>query len=343
MQRLRRNRARVWVRRVVTYMLAAGRFVVAGRRRADRYARALKAKDEQEKEGYECKVCGVFCEPTDLESFYQHMRGRRHGRKLRITRARARLRRVVTCMLAAGRFVVAGRRRAGRRGAGDENFWAHWDRLTVLNMKVALVRRELARNRRGAAIHAATVMFNGTLRVARARVIATNRRRAARRARCMRVMRVTRLFKFAAMCFFVVGRQRAKRRRAKQLYQKSMETRCVVCLCAEKTHTLVPCGHKCLCRGCAEKQKLICCPICRGRIQMVMGVKEVVQGCVLCSGAQTTHALVPCGHKCLCRDCAVVTENKLNQLPTPLAPLPQPRPRCPLCTLPMKLILQIYD
>ena len=309
MRRLRRNRARAWLRRVATYMLAAGRFVLAGRRRADRRAGALQAQSPrrgQEKEGYECKVCGVFCEPSDLESFYQHMRGRRHMRKLRLIRARARLRSVVTCMLAAGRFVVAGRRRAARR-AGDENFWAHWDRLTVLNMKVALVRRELARNRRRAATRAATVMLNKTLRVARARVIATKRRRAAKRRKRMRLaatfslavgcfvvagrrreatrrkeaalqrarnrLRRAAAFSLAVGCFIVAGRRRGYRRR-KQLYQKSLETRCVVCLCAEKTHAVVPCGHKCLCRSCAEKQKLTRCPLCRKFIMLIVQIYD---------------------------------------------------------------------
>ncbi len=41
---------------------------------------------------------------------------------------------------------------------------------------------------------------------------------------------------------------------------------CVICMVGAKTHTLVPCGHKCLCEGCS--QDLMTnrdpCPICRG-------------------------------------------------------------------------------
>lgn len=36
---------------------------------------------------------------------------------------------------------------------------------------------------------------------------------------------------------------------------------CVVCLDAAPTHALVPCGHRCLCAGCARQ--LDACPLCR--------------------------------------------------------------------------------
>jgi hypothetical protein len=45
---------------------------------------------------------------------------------------------------------------------------------------------------------------------------------------------------------------------------------CCVCLTGELTHTLVPCGHRCLCAGCAAKQAWEHCPLCAQEAQFVM-------------------------------------------------------------------------
>ena len=42
-------------------------------------------------------------------------------------------------------------------------------------------------------------------------------------------------------------------------------TECVVCMNAEKTVVLVPCGHLCICEGCAQKIAGAC-PICRAEV-----------------------------------------------------------------------------
>jgi hypothetical protein len=41
------------------------------------------------------------------------------------------------------------------------------------------------------------------------------------------------------------------------------ETRCVVCLDAEKAHAFFPCGHLACCEKCAARLKGLPCPICR--------------------------------------------------------------------------------
>ena len=38
---------------------------------------------------------------------------------------------------------------------------------------------------------------------------------------------------------------------------------CVVCLADERTHILIPCGHMCLCEGCATGLQWSTCPMCR--------------------------------------------------------------------------------
>ena len=45
---------------------------------------------------------------------------------------------------------------------------------------------------------------------------------------------------------------------------------CVVCLAKSATHAVVPCGHRCVCVGCAELIRD--CPMCRGSKQSVMRV-----------------------------------------------------------------------
>ena len=55
--------------------------------------------------------------------------------------------------------------------------------------------------------------------------------------------------------------------------QVSAERRCVICLDAEKTHLILPCGHKCLCAACA-RVRLWSCPVCRGHALRVVRVYE---------------------------------------------------------------------
>ena len=50
---------------------------------------------------------------------------------------------------------------------------------------------------------------------------------------------------------------------------------CVVCMAEERTHLLVPCGHKCLCEGCATMREWTECPICRAAVLAYLRVREV--------------------------------------------------------------------
>lgn len=54
-----------------------------------------------------------------------------------------------------------------------------------------------------------------------------------------------------------------------------------------------------------------------------------VADCVICCDAPTTHAITPCGHKCLCKACAQeVTRRAVSQ--------------CPVCRVAVSSVLQIY-
>ena len=50
---------------------------------------------------------------------------------------------------------------------------------------------------------------------------------------------------------------------------------CVVCLEQEKTHIFIPCGHKCVCKACADvvmKNVGAKCPLCRKKASQVCRV-----------------------------------------------------------------------
>ena len=50
--------------------------------------------------------------------------------------------------------------------------------------------------------------------------------------------------------------------------------------------------------------------------------------CCICLTKARTHAIIPCGHKCICADCAKK---------------PMPRNKCPLCRKKVQHICEIFD
>jgi len=53
-------------------------------------------------------------------------------------------------------------------------------------------------------------------------------------------------------------------------------TPCVVCLARPPSHVVLDCGHKCVCKSCAEEvaKRLGQCPKCRGQISRIVRVYE---------------------------------------------------------------------
>ena len=51
--------------------------------------------------------------------------------------------------------------------------------------------------------------------------------------------------------------------------------------------------------------------------------------CIICREATSTHAFVPCGHRCVCKDCTLTLEGSMNQ--------------CPICRESYENVIQIYD
>ena len=50
------------------------------------------------------------------------------------------------------------------------------------------------------------------------------------------------------------------------------DTSCVICLTQLRTHAFTPCGHKCVCKDCADKITDKKCPICRVKSSAVIKV-----------------------------------------------------------------------
>lgn len=49
------------------------------------------------------------------------------------------------------------------------------------------------------------------------------------------------------------------------------EMMCIVCLAAPRSHILAPCGHKCVCSGCAPHFDSKPCPVCREMVMCIIG------------------------------------------------------------------------
>ena len=45
---------------------------------------------------------------------------------------------------------------------------------------------------------------------------------------------------------------------------------CVICFDENNSHTVVPCGHRCVCAACAPKLQGGRCPICREQIVIII-------------------------------------------------------------------------
>lgn len=50
---------------------------------------------------------------------------------------------------------------------------------------------------------------------------------------------------------------------------------CVVCMCAAVEKVIVPCGHACLCATCAKVPALKNCPICRGKMNIIIDFAQI--------------------------------------------------------------------
>lgn len=62
-----------------------------------------------------------------------------------------------------------------------------------------------------------------------------------------------------------------------RLLAKKTTKWCVVCFEKENDYAFLPCGHKCVCRGCAEMQfrSATICPICRNQITTIQHIYDI--------------------------------------------------------------------
>ena len=68
--------------------------------------------------------------------------------------------------------------------------------------------------------------------------------------------------------------KKARRSDDKQNQANCNEEECVVCLSSKRTHAFVPCGHMCVCDGCAVLIKNRSCPICRMVSQQIIKIYQ---------------------------------------------------------------------
>jgi hypothetical protein len=52
---------------------------------------------------------------------------------------------------------------------------------------------------------------------------------------------------------------------------EDVSNECAVCMDGQRTHCMVPCGHRCLCATCAVETWTVC-PLCSQTVQFVMKV-----------------------------------------------------------------------
>jgi len=64
--------------------------------------------------------------------------------------------------------------------------------------------------------------------------------------------------------------------KGKEKEEEEEPEECCVCQCEPKSHALVPCGHKCVCKECAEEvmKKLKKCPLCRQEVVTFIHIYE---------------------------------------------------------------------
>ena len=58
--------------------------------------------------------------------------------------------------------------------------------------------------------------------------------------------------------------------------EEDHSTLCVVCIDAPRTHLVFPCGHRCLCKACADT--VDSCPMCRAPKQAVSSARSSCDG-----------------------------------------------------------------
>lgn len=63
--------------------------------------------------------------------------------------------------------------------------------------------------------------------------------------------------------------------------------------------------------------------------QLKRVAKKTMKWCVVCFERENDYAFIPCGHKCMCKTCAILTQQK--------------HPNCPYCRVKITSIQRIYD
>ena len=91
------------------------------------------------------------------------------------------------------------------------------------------------------------------------------------------------------------------------------------CHCCEEEAAMIciPCGHHAWCEKCVPTQfqtQCVLCPICTGRVVKVTKAFPC-ETCAFCMDRVADTTVLPCGHRCLCYECAMSLWPEKKQCP----------------------------
>ena len=108
---------------------------------------------------------------------------------------------------------------------------------------------------------------------------------------------------------------------------------CLKCGKNKRNYFILPCGHKALCKECAEKALSINenCPLCNLATIQISNAFDVNDDktCIICCDNQADCIILPCGHVVACSSC--------------LKKWFDSNPICPFCRNPISEFKTIYN
>ena len=72
------------------------------------------------------------------------------------------------------------------------------------------------------------------------------------------------------------AQQAAEEQRQEGMQVRMNDSDCIVCRDRERTHAIMPCGHRCVCEGCARElyNRGQGCPQCRGSMDSFLRIYD---------------------------------------------------------------------
>lgn len=98
--------------------------------------------------------------------------------------------------------------------------------------------------------------------------------------------------------------------------------KCMHCHRKEASMACSPCGHRVICPDCARERiehqsdgYESHCPLCDSLTHVYTQVSEEEEFCLICRECPATTMIQPCGHKCVCYECAMKISQEHKKCP----------------------------